>query len=231
MGLPYSRVSVELSHLEGFDPGLWNIGKLFAYSIQREPFLHVDSDVFIWHRFDDSLINAPLIAQNLEVEVAEYTETFKSIVESFTNVPPYLRPVYEMEFTPSCNAGIFGGNDMIFWKRYAEEVFGFIRNNMQDIGRYLNINAGNVCVVLEQVFFYSLAMHYDIDITYLLPVSNGIQPDIGFFHKAAQNSDYVHCVGHFKRNKMSYSFLEYKLQKHYPEYHTRINDLVSDYEI
>lgn len=67
IGLPYSSVKVELDVLNNYPPYLWAIGKLYSYSIQTTPFIHVDNDIYIWSKFKDNLINAPLIAHNLEV--------------------------------------------------------------------------------------------------------------------------------------------------------------------
>jgi hypothetical protein len=48
LGLPFVYVSTELDRLTDVDPGWWALGKLVAYSIQDQPFIHIDSDAFLW---------------------------------------------------------------------------------------------------------------------------------------------------------------------------------------
>jgi len=43
LGLPYSRVSTALDGMSARYPaGLWSMAKIYSYSLQREPFLHLD---------------------------------------------------------------------------------------------------------------------------------------------------------------------------------------------
>ncbi|MCR0982764.1 DUF6734 family protein [Roseomonas populi] len=48
LGLAFDEVTLELDALEGVDPDLWALGKLHAYRAQSAPFLHIDSDVYLW---------------------------------------------------------------------------------------------------------------------------------------------------------------------------------------
>src|SRR5689334_17471879 len=55
LGLPYTKVSLALNEIDGFDQGLWVLGKICAYRCQEEPFLHIDHDVFLWKELDRNL--------------------------------------------------------------------------------------------------------------------------------------------------------------------------------
>jgi hypothetical protein len=231
MKLPYTKVTTRLDELDDYHHGLWNMGKLFTYGLQREPFLHVDSDVFIFQEFGRNIVNASLVAQNLEKKVQVYSSTFKNVIETFSVIPDHLRILYDMEFTPSCNAGILGGNCISFYQTYVQEVFSFIKNNRRDVERLVAVNAGSFSVVIEQVFFYSLAKRLEIEITYLLPEADGFPPQIGYFHEAANNSNFVHCVSSYKKDVASYLLLELRLKENYPDWYKRIKELVADAEI
>src|SRR4051794_18448095 len=50
LGLPFAHVDTALDQLEPSDPGWWALGKLEAYRLQRDPFVHIDTDVFLWKR-------------------------------------------------------------------------------------------------------------------------------------------------------------------------------------
>ena len=50
--LPYTDVIVSLDCLNHYNPNLWALAKIKAYQSIKEPFIHVDGDVFIWTKID-----------------------------------------------------------------------------------------------------------------------------------------------------------------------------------
>jgi hypothetical protein len=63
LGLDFSEVSTELDRLRDADQGWWALGKLVAYSIQTEPFVHLDTDVFLWRTLPGWLTASPVFVQ------------------------------------------------------------------------------------------------------------------------------------------------------------------------
>src|ERR1700733_2703918 len=59
LGLGFKSVSTELDRLAGADPAWWALGKLVAYSLQDQPFVHIDSDVFLWKSLSKEVAEAP----------------------------------------------------------------------------------------------------------------------------------------------------------------------------
>jgi hypothetical protein len=51
LGLPFNYVSTALNDLADVDEGWWAAGKLLAYSRQTAPFVHIDSDAYLWSPF------------------------------------------------------------------------------------------------------------------------------------------------------------------------------------
>jgi len=47
LNLPYTNVEVKLDVLKNYNSDLWALGKLYTYSIQNKPFIHVDADIYI----------------------------------------------------------------------------------------------------------------------------------------------------------------------------------------
>lgn len=66
LGLRFDEVSTNLDELLPSASGWWGLGKLMAYGYQTEPFIHVDSDVYLWSPLPDRLLTAPVPGQNLE---------------------------------------------------------------------------------------------------------------------------------------------------------------------
>jgi hypothetical protein len=63
LGLQFDSVSTELECLRTADPAWWALGKLMAYSLQDRPFVHIDTDVFLWKPLPPEVESAPVLAQ------------------------------------------------------------------------------------------------------------------------------------------------------------------------
>jgi hypothetical protein len=66
LGLQFTRVSTDLNALAQHDPDWWALGKICAHRLQTEPFVHLDTDVFLWKRLPQRLESADVFAQNPE---------------------------------------------------------------------------------------------------------------------------------------------------------------------
>src|SRR4051794_20974362 len=64
--LPFRHVSTALNSLRGEDPEFWALGKVQAYALQQDPFVHIDTDVFLWKRLRPELERAGVVAQHPE---------------------------------------------------------------------------------------------------------------------------------------------------------------------
>jgi hypothetical protein len=75
--LPFQHVSTELNALKKEDPQWWVLGKIYTYSLQTAPFVHVDSDVFLWLPLPPRL---------------EQADVFAHVRDDFVAGRGYLRP-------------------------------------------------------------------------------------------------------------------------------------------
>ncbi|TRX26596.1 hypothetical protein FNW25_08215 [Flavobacterium franklandianum] len=165
--LPYSSVICNLDVLNTYNPKLWALPKIHAYSQQEKPFLHVDGDVFIWKKFDDELLKSGLIAQNLESATNYYEEIMKSFESKLTYFPEEI--IIERELKKpilAYNAGIFGGTDVSFFKEYTEKAFEFVNKNISNLSV---INVVNFNIFFEQYLFYCLAKKKKLNVNVLIP--------------------------------------------------------------
>jgi len=230
--LPYTKVHVELDNLHAVHHGMWAIGKLYAYQMQQEPFIHVDNDVFIWAAFDDEFCRGSVVAQNFQYETSSYSNTFQDMLRDFPCIPDYFRQYDQMQFVPCINAGVLGGNDIDFIQRYVSEALTFIDGNRCQIDDRLN-SAGfeDVNVICEQVMLYAFAMAQKKGVSCLFPGHKDVPPGIGLFQEAPNNKQFVHCLGNYKKFRIVYAFLENRLRTAFPSYYKRINDLISTIEL
>ncbi|MEC5144159.1 DUF6734 family protein [Chitinophaga sp. 212800010-3] len=232
LGLAYDQVTLELDTLADYDPGLWALGKIYTYQIQKEPFLHVDNDIYIWKPFDSRVSEAALVAQNRETSTAHYTETFADICKYFPYVPDYMKVMKDEPYIPCVNAGILGGQNIPFYQQYTEEVFDFVdRNHDYILENMEQFNSACVNVVFEQVIFYALSKAAGIDISYMFPSSKNNPNGIGFLHEKHLHNGYTHALGYYKNMRMVYTMVEHELREHHRESYDKINYLLSVLEL
>ena len=67
--------------LRGYDPSWWALGKLFAYAAEEEPFIHFDSDVFLWLALPEAVTSCPLVAG--AISALEKKEKHMILIEQF----------------------------------------------------------------------------------------------------------------------------------------------------
>jgi hypothetical protein len=220
--LPYSEVVCKLDELNDYHPQLWALPKIFTYSLQNEPFLHVDGDVFIWKKFEDSLLTGKLIAQNLEMGTDLYEKIMESLESSLTYFPTEIledrkknNPIY------AYNAGIFGGADIDFFKKYTHKAFEFVDKNLPNLS---NINVYDFNIFFEQYLFYCLVSQKSIDVNVLFEKLIKDDQYIGFgnFVNVPYKKQYLHLIGGNKRDERTCVQMASRLRQDYPDYYYKI---------
>jgi hypothetical protein len=132
LGLPFSEVSTALERLREHDPGWWALGKIVAYGVQTSPFIHIDSDVYLWKRLPEHLEAAPVFGQWPEHFVAQQSYYRPEDIEAALNATGGILPV-EWEWARSCgpdlraeNCGIIGGTEVAFLRHYARTALELV---------------------------------------------------------------------------------------------------------
>jgi hypothetical protein len=152
-----------LDDLNDYHPELWALGKIYAYSIQEKPFIHVDSDVYIWKKFDDDLENASLLCQSKEEGdpySGVYSRIFFNLVKHVNYYPRILeRSIDRNEGFRAINAGILGGHNIDFYKKYTKEAFEFVNRNIDKLDK---IDVGSFNIIFEQFLFFALKVIYQV---------------------------------------------------------------------
>lgn len=224
LDLPYDSVNICLEVLDGYSPKLWTLGKVYSYSIQTEPFIHVDGDVFIWKKFSKKIENATLIAQHKEVSF-KHNILFMNLL--LANHFCFSDKISPTDTITEVNAGILGGSNLSFFKKYTDEVLLFINSNRDQIDKISDKNSAAVNTILEQYMFYSLAQYYNIEISYYY--KEGIVTDdycklVDFTSLPFKNS-YIHTVGYHKGNHEMGERIARCLWYEFPKYYEKIIDL------
>ena len=221
--LPYSEVNLALDKLTLLHPDLWALPKIYTYSLQEQPFLHVDGDVFLFKPFDSGLLEVELIAQNVEVATENfYGITQKDLMRHFDFLPPCVRKDFESSIPfQACNAGIMGGHNLSFFQEYAATAFDYVYKNADSL-KHIRVNGFNV--FFEQHLFYALSKEKGIPVSVLFKeiINDNGYRNMGDFHEVPFARSYLHLLGHFKRDEYTCIRMAAKLRELYSDYYERI---------
>ncbi|MFA6247470.1 MAG: DUF6734 family protein [Mucilaginibacter sp.] len=225
--LPYTTVSTALQgRLNNYHPSLWALAKIYTYSIQTEPFLHLDGDVYLWQKPPQNVLNSPLLAQNLDKNLPFYADILNQINDHLSFIPEsFLRKNYEQKDVYASNAGLLGGHDLSFFKEYSRRAFEFIDKNKADLEK---MTTSSLNLIFEQYLFCQLAAESNIPVSYYKPpVEDPVFKDYIRFEDYP-HLQMVHPVGGFKQYAHVCDHLAKTLRKDYPEYYYRIINLLRD---
>jgi len=218
LGLPYTAVFNEYNNLD-CQPHLWAFPKLLTYARQDHAFLHIDGDVFVWHPFEKELLSSGLIAQNLEKATAYYRRSLSPYAERLKSLPGFLKRNLLSHNMRSYNAGILGGHDIDFFRRYVAAASRLIEQNDK------TTLSTNFNVVFEQLLFFSMAEKEKKTVN---PLIDRAINDYGY-HKEdfaefpnADQLKYLHIIGPHKCNKEICDWLARYLRQENEEVFLRI---------
>ncbi len=132
--LEFDVVSTALDNLSDHDSKWWAAGKIYTYSAQNEPFIHIDNDVFLWKPLPVNS-NTELFAQNpeyFEVGASFYMpEQIEALIANHGGWLPREWIWYRSSGLPqraeSC--GVFGGGNTEFINYYAKLALAMIEHS------------------------------------------------------------------------------------------------------
>ncbi len=221
--LLYTDVRLDLNDLEKYDSRLWAVGKLYTYSLQDKPFIHVDGDVYIWNKFNLFSEKQDIIVQNKYDFTTHhnYEKVKKFLLEELNEVPDAIVEQWKKQTNLfSINAGVIGGVDIAFFKEYTKRAFDFIHSNTDKIPffprDYLN-------VIFEEVLFFCMASQSQKNISCLFPVMDEEFTKVTCFHMVPKLATYIHLLGRAKKDKFAGQQVERRLRYEFPSYYEKIN--------
>lgn len=219
--IPYSKVNLELNQLQDYPAELWALGKVLTYSLQEKPFIHADTDVFIWNKLPADFLKVNLFAQNLECNFPRYNEVLGVVLREFKDIAEDLFPIYlNTKNIYAYNAGIIGGCNLDFFKDFKNKVFKIIDTNLDKLHL---IDIGVFNMVYEQMFGFELATQKNLDITFLKSEMNEAFTNVMKFHLVPIKETYIHTVGYAKKSLEMCEQLKFRLRYEFPEEYDKLN--------
>ncbi|MEO8662548.1 MAG: DUF6734 family protein [Bryobacteraceae bacterium] len=218
--LPFTSVIIGLDRLRDADPEWWALGKLEAYRRQPEPFVHVDTDVFLWNALPTNVASAPVFAQNPEpIPQGESCYRPRELEEALTSsgwLPRewlWYRKQTAEQRAECC--GIFGGCDLEFIQKYAAKA---LRLALDPRNRGLANLHGRIghMILLEQYLLTACLEYRGVRIEYLFEsMADAYQPG------RAAELGYTHLAAGAKRNPRIARELERRVASDLPRHYER----------
>lgn len=231
--IPYDKV-VEIPEFMNIYEGcnLWALPKIYTYSLQTEPFIHVDCDWFMFDKLSTSVTKSDLIGQNIEYDDQFYNRrTLEKLISNECYVYSWVMNEYDKEpVLRVVNAGILGGNDVDFVQNYVRTIKDFISRNLPILQK---LNDGFVNSIYEQLFFYLLAKRENKSLGLctkgdkLSTKFDWLPMDLSYSPKTG----YMHLLANLKRRMNSYVFVSNYLDYIDPETNYRISKYCYDNKI
>jgi hypothetical protein len=231
IGLQFTRVSTDLNALAGHNPDWWTLGKVYAYHLQTEPFVHIDSDVFLWKRLPERLERADAFAQNPNPFSAStpYYQP-EQLEQAITHMAGgwlpgewrWYRRAIKNQRAESC--GLVGGARTDFIRRYAEASLRLINDPRNHTALQSLPNKLMHALLIEEYMLAACVEYYNasrglplgsVRIEYLFnSMSAPGNPD------SLARAGYTHLMS-AKRNPLFAERLENRVRRDYPEHYQR----------
>ena len=237
LGLEFGTVSTDLNALKTHDPDWWVSGKLYAYRTQGQPFIHLDSDVFLWKPLPKQVTSAPIFAQSPEYfSFGDTTSWYRPEIctAKINSNNGWLPAEWNFYVTNRGNeavsCGILGGNRVDFINYYADTAIQLLESRDNQFAFSL-LNKRIDSLLIEQYFLAAcIAYHqsettssyHDIDIQYLFN-----SPEEAFTAQKAKEVGYTHLIAESKQNQSLTAHLERRVAQDYPEIYERVLNKLS----
>lgn len=209
--LPFDSVRVELDFLnDTLDPDHWAYVKIYAYSIQTEPFIHIDNDVIIWDKIPEHVLQSDLFFQNKEY--LEKHTGYKRLLNEAKQFPKINFEVLGANPIFAYNCGVVGVNNLEIIKEWKEIVDQYLfhpknKETWTTIGDKHSQNH-----LFEQFFISALIK------------SKGMESKVktvlrdNFYHSAITDFKFTHLWGEAKRKQDAMMKIRNRLFRDYPWY-------------
>ncbi|MCD4712773.1 MAG: hypothetical protein K8R73_05765 [Clostridiales bacterium] len=224
--LPFDEIDLTLNDISNLDSNWWAAGKIVSYSLQDEPFIHIDSDVYFWDKLPERLIESRICAQSPEFFDKKDPSSYYKLIEFEKLISKgggwlpefWLDLTKKRQYFEASNCGIFGGNDIELIKGYAQIAKDIIfhKANHSIWSEWPELHLGNVLV--EQ-FFLSLFLDYqnlnrrrEITIEYIFG------KDENPYAEHNNCPYYTHLISNSKSNSIVQRVIERYVLLNYPEY-------------
>lgn len=237
IGIKADYVSTELDNIKlpsQFLFNWWVAGKMHTYRLQDKPFIHIDYDAWFSKPLKSEFSNAEIFGQNKET----FTDNndiypIREFLENVPIMPSCFSKYYKLPNDYAINVGSFGGNNLSFIHRYADETFKwmYLKRNRKALSRCkewlsdYQIGVGMQCLP-EQYGLSCMARDAGIKTLFLFRKHQDILKK-----RCRQELGYEHLGGSIKLQQHIKSLMKGLVSKYFPEQASKITKLIKSKEL
>jgi hypothetical protein len=232
LGLRFTQVSTALDALDGYDPDWWSLGKVYAYHLQTAPFVHLDSDVFLWKPLPTRLTQAAVFTQQPEPIPPGHSYYQPQQVEAALRGPPagwlpaewiWWRSRGGAQRGDCC--GILGGNRVDFIHHYAGQALRLL-DEPANQRALRQLDGKRLHMLLVEQYLLAACVEYHqrhagspfaaVTMEHLFH-----SPEEVYGVDALRRTGFTHLIGNMKRDARFARRLEMRVARDYPALYTR----------
>jgi hypothetical protein len=190
--LPFTSIEVCLDDFNWVPDVYWSFVKVYVYTLQKEPFIHIDNDVFLWDKIPDHILAGnDFVFQETEPMDWDMFNFYNNGLSLYKDAVPKELEIGNI----ALNCGVFAcltDKALSVLQRYYDCGKYFVEN-ADLIDNLQNESISNrwlASVIIEQVFIYSVIVEKGLKYDTLLDKE-----------RKSYRMRYTHMVAHNKRQK------------------------------
>lgn len=213
--IPFDNVFLVLDKFDNvLHPNLWAYIKIYVYSLQREPFIHIDNDVILWDKIPESYNQYDLFFQNKEHLLTH--RGYKGLLEKASKFPVVNQDIINCKPSYAFNCGIVAGKNLDLIKRWHDIVYEFIfsEGNIKSWEQTKDKHSMNH---LFEQYFISCLIHLENN----LNIGTLLTDD--FYKSALRDFKMTHLWGEAKREQRVMDKITFRLKRDYIDFYKLLN--------
>jgi hypothetical protein len=201
--LPFTKIEVCLDDFNWVPDVYWSFVKVYVYTLQKEPFIHIDNDVFLWDKIPEYILEGKdFVFQETEPMTWGAYDFYNRGLKIYSHA--VHKDIEIKDIAVNCgifacltNAGLNLLNDYYKYGKY----FVDHADLKADIDKEPNSQRWLASVIIEQVYIYSLIVRDKLKWGTLLNEE-----------RSSYRMRYSHMVAHFKRQELIVNRIKERIQ-------------------
>ena len=131
LGLNFASVDLSLNELRGNNPLMFSLGRTYAIGLQKEPFVHVDYDAYIFNPIPQEFLdNGVFWERELFVDISKGNNPMKlDLFSNLNNLPEWWPVGILNKQAKLYKSGIIAGSNIEYFSRLSQAIFDIINSN------------------------------------------------------------------------------------------------------
>lgn len=172
----------------------WVESKFYALSEQSAPFVHIDTDVFLYKDVFSKIEDYEVITERMETK-SDFHPHYLKQIEFFTKHIVDKNMLWHSSLSHSLNCGTLGFNNLKIKDEFVENYFKLKSSFNTKVNLYRNFCGihSEPCIIMEQYNLFGILNHFNIEIKTVLKEFEREKQS-----KEAINLGYTHLSGNVK---------------------------------